>query len=682
MNPVHGHFHSGESLATESVEIRVIGEDLLITGEGGERTHPLAAVRVSDRLGRVPRFIYLPDGATVETPANDWVDAVLASRARGRTAALVHWLEQRTRIAVLATGLLVAAAIATVTVGLPAAARAVAGRVPPEVELRVGEVALQSVATLTGPSRLSRRQQARARVQAEQIAEALQLQSAPRLEFRSLGEQANAFALPGGIIILSDELVLLATDDELAAVLAHEIGHWQLKHGMQNLLRRSVALLLVAGVSGDLSTLTTFGSALPLTLLQQGYSRQFEHEADAYAVESLRLAGRDPRHLGTLLLKLENRRGPHRELTWLSTHPPTAQRLARIDPDGTLPGWQPEQKTSVAAASSAPVPLATPETRDRDQLLAAAHAGDPSAQYAIAELLLHAARGPEDESESYRWLSEAAAGGHEMSRLRLMHRYGERRSPRRDITRTRELVATLAASETPRIWIEAEMVRYIISPEHNERQAALLRLERAAVADEAWSMPAAWALAYALIHTETGSARDYVAGLEWLYEYSGDNPNVRSLMEIGLQRLQMQRGREMALRVGRGLPPPPLPLTPTTPPPTPTTATADPAQKTPATKLNAAPRPPQSPPRPIYRARPVYPWLMRTLGITGEVTVEFVVNTEGRVKDARTVGYLPYREFAHAAVEAVEQWRFQPGLVDGKPTNVRISVPIVFSLEE
>lgn len=152
------------------------------------------------------------------------------------------------------------------------------------------------------------------------------------------GGLPNAFALPGNVIIVTDELVQLpASDDEIAAVLAHELGHLERRHGLQSLLRGSFAVLLVAAVTGDLSALTSFAGTIPLTILTAGYSRDLEREADRDALGLLRARGINPRAFSSALAKLDDAYASlQRNSTYVSTHPATAERMALfgvISPD-------------------------------------------------------------------------------------------------------------------------------------------------------------------------------------------------------------------------------------------------------------------------------------------------------------------------------------------------------------
>src|SRR6185436_5206099 len=106
---------------------------------------------------------------------------------------------------------------------------------------------------------------------------------------------ANAFALPGGTIVLTDGLVAAAqSDDEILGVLAHEVGHVEGRHSLQQIYRAAglaVMALLIAGDSSEIVD-NVVSQASALTLLS--YSRGFEADADQRSVALMQAAGRDP----------------------------------------------------------------------------------------------------------------------------------------------------------------------------------------------------------------------------------------------------------------------------------------------------------------------------------------------------------------------------------------------------
>ncbi len=301
---------------------------LRLSGEGLGREFALGDVRVSDRLGQVPRFLYLPDGGVIESSDNDAIDDALAVRRRSRAARLIHFLESQQRIAAAACLGVVVAVAAFVYFGLPVLARTVAAGVPPDIDQRIGQVTLTAIAPYFSASALRPEERRRVEKQLERLRPTGQR---PRLEFRSMrGGLPNAFALPGGMIVVTDELVRLpADDDEIAAVLAHELGHLERRHGVRSLLERSFALLVVAAVTGDVSTLTSVAATIPISLLTAGYSRDLEREADQFALALLRERGIPPHAFALILAKLEDAQvSLQRNSTYVSTHPATEERTA------------------------------------------------------------------------------------------------------------------------------------------------------------------------------------------------------------------------------------------------------------------------------------------------------------------------------------------------------------------
>jgi Zn-dependent protease with chaperone function len=147
----------------------------------------------------------------------------------------------------------------------------------------------------------------------------------------------NAFALPDGQIVLLDELIELLDDEEVLAVLAHEFGHVSHRHGIRQLIQSSVVAAVVTAWLGDISFIA---ASLGTVLLDSGYSREMEFDADRYAAEMLTHQGASPDFLAGALEKLET---AHRGKTstpdtedgkgskdWISTHPNTSERVRRL----------------------------------------------------------------------------------------------------------------------------------------------------------------------------------------------------------------------------------------------------------------------------------------------------------------------------------------------------------------
>lgn len=156
----------------------------------------------------------------------------------------------------------------------------------------------------------------------------------------------NAFALPGGYIVIHSQLILEADNaEELLGVLAHEIIHVEEQHGIRNVIGAAGIYTVISAFFGDLSGIfATVAGAAPF-LLNQSYSRDFERESDKKGFELLVAANIDPRGLASFFEKLmekekkmlediedENTRGAiEKAMGFLSTHPATDERVAYLN---------------------------------------------------------------------------------------------------------------------------------------------------------------------------------------------------------------------------------------------------------------------------------------------------------------------------------------------------------------
>ena len=305
------------------------GARLKVIGRDVSEELDVRQVRRSARIAGTPRWLYLPGGGACVTEDHDALDRMM--RESGYERALHRW-ESRPAFAALAVGLVVGAMWLLVDRGLPAAAQAIAARIPVEAEATLGREALAGMDRyFMKPSTLPAGRQQALRAKLAQMTAAAGVAVAYRLEFRAspvIG--ANAFALPSGIIVMTDELVKVSRNDqEVLGVLAHELGHLHHRHIMRGLLESSATALLIAGVTGDIASTTSLAAGAPTLLLHAKYSRDNEGEADRYAIAVMRKAGLEPRFLGTILARMEGKRPRRGALpTFLASHPATAEREA------------------------------------------------------------------------------------------------------------------------------------------------------------------------------------------------------------------------------------------------------------------------------------------------------------------------------------------------------------------
>ncbi len=176
----------------------------------------------------------------------------------------------------------------------------------------------------------------------------------------------NAFAIPGGYVYVTRQLVaLMNSEAELAFVMGHEVGHVAAHHSQKRQQRAQltgIGAALLGAVTGSNIVGNLAGAGAQLYTL--GYSRDQEREADSLGVRYLARAGYDPRAGGAILAALgaqtalEARlagRAADAPATWLSTHPATAERVARVSKE--------------AAALTPAVRPGAPPASDRDRFL-------------------------------------------------------------------------------------------------------------------------------------------------------------------------------------------------------------------------------------------------------------------------------------------------------------------------
>lgn len=298
------------------------------------RDLPKSALSWSSRIGSTSRRATLPDGSVFETSDNDQVDRLV--RSRGGAFVIPPSRLERLRPALLS--LVVVATLAffiSLRWTLPWLGDTAAAFLPQAVEAHIGVNTLKTLDRIAfHPSELP----APTRHAVLAVFDKLKTHAnAPEnlsLAFRRGGSLvgANALALPGGHVIITDELVALAESPEaLAGVLAHEIGHVEHRHGVRQLGRVMGLSAVVLLMTGDASSMANDVGVFGAGLLELSFSRGFEREADTRGVVLMRQAGKDPESLAVLLERLQGLTEAGDIIpAWLSSHPSTPERVQRI----------------------------------------------------------------------------------------------------------------------------------------------------------------------------------------------------------------------------------------------------------------------------------------------------------------------------------------------------------------
>ena len=301
-------------------------------GDATLGTAPFAALTISDRVGSIPRHVTFPDGSDFETVDNDGIDA-LAVRF-GRTGGGIHRLESAglRRLAVFIV-LAVALSAALYRYALPILVEVAVAATPPAVNQLMSRGVMASLdSAILEPSAVPAERQAKLSTDFAALAElAAKGETATRytLNFRKGGAiGANAFALPDGTVVLTDELVEMATDDEMIlGVLAHEIGHVVYEHSLRQLYRAAGVAGLIMLIGGDIGSGTEDVLVQGAALMSLSYSRGAEREADHYSVELMHRAGHEAAAIARFFEVLRDKLGDTLSRDFFSTHPATPERI-------------------------------------------------------------------------------------------------------------------------------------------------------------------------------------------------------------------------------------------------------------------------------------------------------------------------------------------------------------------
>jgi len=349
---IRGFYYDGQSSAqvparcciydSGALRIEGLGDQGLLARLGS------FTIDVSPRLANTPRYLHLPNHGKFETEENDAVDELLRRFRHGSWLKVVHFMETRKRwilACLLALGLMV---WIVGRWGVPFAAKVIAGHLPKKVSQMAGQRTLDALdRSLLQPSQLDAADMKRLKAHFRPIIEKYRDYDVRVLFRASKGLGANAFALPDGTVIFTDDMVKLsADDDELLAVLAHEIGHVVHRHGMRTLVQNSLFAFVVLAITGDVHGTSHMFLGVPILLTELSYSRGFEREADDFALTYLKEEGISPARFADLMRRIEKKRiamstssdnsghGRTSKSRWgdyLSTHPSIKDRLRRFE---------------------------------------------------------------------------------------------------------------------------------------------------------------------------------------------------------------------------------------------------------------------------------------------------------------------------------------------------------------
>jgi len=278
-------------------------------GFDGVNKEPLSfeMIKVSPRIGNSARYIELQDGAQFETDDNDAIDDVVKSLSPEKFNGFIYRLESVKRFVLLMVFMVVFFAWGFIQYGVPYFSREIATMLPEDASEYLGQGILETLdESWFEDSQLPEvRKKELTAVFNDLLVKAGEENIV--LEFRNSEKiGANAFALPNRIIVFTDDLINLSnSNDEIISIMLHEIGHLDNLHSLRATIQRFSLAMFVMVITGDVSTSSSIITALPVVLLEAGYSREIEAEADTYALEKMLMLHINPVSFATIMEKLE-----------------------------------------------------------------------------------------------------------------------------------------------------------------------------------------------------------------------------------------------------------------------------------------------------------------------------------------------------------------------------------------
>jgi Zn-dependent protease with chaperone function len=286
-----------------------------------------ADIRRADSPSGMLRLGCLTAGALARLELRD---AALAADLVSRCAAIDDNTPGRRGVATIVGWSLAAAVsiVAVVLFGVPLAADRLTPLVPEAFERRLGDVADSQVKTFFDAKACDHAagQLAFAKL-VTAIREAAGLDTSVQSGVLST-PVPNAFALPGGKVYLFNGLLAKADNaDEIAGVLAHELGHLKHRDNMRGLIHTGGTSFLIGLLFGDItgSSALIFASR---SLVTNSHTREAEQAADTFSIDVMHKLGRPTKPMGELLVRVTGKEG--KGLSIISSHPLSEDRLARM----------------------------------------------------------------------------------------------------------------------------------------------------------------------------------------------------------------------------------------------------------------------------------------------------------------------------------------------------------------
>lgn len=293
---------------------------------------------VEPKLGVASRVIRFADGVRFETDDHAAFGRCEAFVSQSSLMRLVDWMESRWLVALGSLVGVFAFAFLFLTYGVPVLAKYVAFEVPQSIRRTITESSIDAMEAYgsfeesysmkvhrKAEGAFERALALLGEERREEFEYELRIYDAPKIG-------PNAFALPSGVVIATEDFVeLCETEEQMVAVFLHEFAHVELQHGVRSLIQDGGVFLIASLALGDLSSLGGMAASLPALAIESRYSRTFETEADLFSGRILEKGGIGVEAMKEALVLLHVDTAEIGFTRFLSTHPDIEERLEALD---------------------------------------------------------------------------------------------------------------------------------------------------------------------------------------------------------------------------------------------------------------------------------------------------------------------------------------------------------------
>ncbi len=327
-------YYDGKTSQPYDAQISILGNSLTINYENGQVVWAISAIDYSSFTGKGKTMLKYGEFPhqylefSLDSPLFHALENHLPRRREGFWAFSNELANSGFRGVLIGSAIFIAITAGFYFLVLPKFAEYVATKIPIETEISIGK---QFYESFVGDMKVDK---AKTKL-LNDFAKKIDFETKYPLKFTVVkSEQVNAFALPGGnIVVFSAILKKIKSPEELVALLSHEVTHVKERHSLKGLARNLAGSLVVSVVIGDMSSIGNILVSQANNIYQLGFTRDMEKEADLEGLEIMYHNKLDPQgmiHLMERLHEEEKKYGVDKMPTYLNSHPMTKERIAYI----------------------------------------------------------------------------------------------------------------------------------------------------------------------------------------------------------------------------------------------------------------------------------------------------------------------------------------------------------------